>query len=321
MGGGSWSADSYASSTGATLRSGGSGFAYSDDLKTRPQDEWKVHEDLDPKLENKAGEHAGKNIREAMDSPEHPNSVAIAVLLDVTGSMLGVPQELIKKLPALHSLLQMKGYVEDPQVLFGAIGDATGDKVPLQVAQFESDNRMDEQLGNIVLEGNGQGGGHESYELAMYFMARHTHIDCAKKRDHKGYLFIIGDEQPYPAVKAHEVLRVIGDDLGGENISLPTIIEELQEKFQVFFIAPSGTSYTQRSDSLNALLNHWRTLIGPQNVIELRDLDTVAETIAVTVGVGEETVSLEQAAQDIKEVSGEETADTVSSALASVAGA
>ena len=38
----------------------------------------------------------------------------------------------------------------DPQILFGAIGDATCDRVPLQIGQFESDNRMDDDLGRIV---------------------------------------------------------------------------------------------------------------------------------------------------------------------------
>ena len=58
--------------------------------------------------------------------------------------------------------------------MFGAIGDATCDRAPLQVGQFESDNRMDDDLGRILLEGGGGGQKTESYELAMYFMARHT---------------------------------------------------------------------------------------------------------------------------------------------------
>lgn len=44
----------------------------------------------------------------------------------------------------------------------------------------------------------------ESYELAMYFMARHTSIDCYEKRGKRGYLFMIGDELAYPKVKRHE---------------------------------------------------------------------------------------------------------------------
>jgi hypothetical protein len=78
--------------------------------------------------------------------------------------------------------------------MFGAIGDATCDRAPLQVGQFESDNRMDDDLSRILLEGGGGGQKTESYELAMYFMARHTAADCYEKRGKRGYLFIIGDE-------------------------------------------------------------------------------------------------------------------------------
>ena len=100
------------------------------------------------------------------------------MLFDVTGSMRKVPRVLQTKLPQLLGLLQRQGYASDPQIMFGAIGDATCDRVPLQVGQFESDNRMDDDLGRIVLEGGGGGQMTESYELAMYFMARHTATDC-----------------------------------------------------------------------------------------------------------------------------------------------
>ena len=32
----------------------------------------------------------------------------------------------------------------------------------------------------------------------MYFMARHTSLDCHEKRGQRGYLFIIGDELRLP---------------------------------------------------------------------------------------------------------------------------
>ena len=97
--------------------------------------------------------------------------------------------------------------------MFGAIGDATCDRAPLQVGQFESDNRMDDDLSRILLEGGGGGQKTESYELAMYFMARHTATDCYDKRGKRGYLFMIGDEMAYPRVKRAEVAAVIGDGL------------------------------------------------------------------------------------------------------------
>ncbi len=164
---------------------------------------------------------SGYRCRESRDSAEHPQSLAIAVLFDVTGSMRDVPRTLQAKLPQLLGLLLRKGYVTDPQIMFGAIGDATCDRAPLQIGQFESDNRMDDDLGRILLEGGGGGQKTESYELALYFMARHTVTDCFAKRGRRGYLFIIGDEMAYPRVKPGEVRdgdrrRAAGARAGGQ---------------------------------------------------------------------------------------------------------
>ena len=189
MGSGRWSTDVYYAAARMRATSGTSAFAYSDGGATR------VHPALDP---------LGVTARESRDSDEHPRSLAIAVLFDVTGSMRGAGR-LQQKLPRLLGLLLRKGYTTDPQIMFGAIGDATCDRAPLQIGQFESDNRMDDDLGRIVLEGGGGGQKTESYELAMYFMARHTAIDCYDKRGRRGYLFIIGDEMAYPQVKPAEV--------------------------------------------------------------------------------------------------------------------
>jgi hypothetical protein len=159
MGSGIWSTDVYDAAARYRPASGASAFAYSDGGART------AHPALDPR---------GVAVRESRDSDEHPASVAIAVLFDVTGSMGTVPRTLQAKLPKLLGLLLCKGYVQHPQILFGAIGDAACDRVPLQIGQFESDNRMDGDQGRIVIEGGGGGQLTESYELAMYFMARHT---------------------------------------------------------------------------------------------------------------------------------------------------
>ena len=198
MGSGRWSTDVYDAAARFRAATGASAFAYSDGGATR------VHPALDPQ---------GVTARESRDSAEHPDSVAIAVLFDVTGSMLEVPRTLQGKLPQLLGLLLRKGYVRHPQIMFGAIGDATCDRAPLQAGQFESDNRMDDDLSRILLEGGGGGQKTESYELAMYFMARHTATDCYEKRGKRGYLFLIGDEMAYPRVKASEVRAITGDGL------------------------------------------------------------------------------------------------------------
>ncbi|GAB3806453.1 hypothetical protein [Micromonospora zhanjiangensis] len=295
MGSGVWSTDVYDAADRYRRSTGTSAFAYSDSGAGT------VHRALDPR-----GAH-----RESRDGAEHPESVAIAVLFDVTGSMRAVPKVLQRKLPQLLGLLQRKGYARDPQILFGAIGDATCDRVPLQIGQFESDNRMDDDLGRIVLEGGGGGQWTESYELALYFMARHTSLDCHSERGRRGYLFIIGDEMAYGRVKAREVRRVIGDDLT-EDVPLRRIVAEAQRLYDVYYLLPAGTSYAGDA----TVLDFWRDLLG-QNAVEVDDLDAVCETIALTVGLGEGTVDLDTGLHDLAEF-GSAAAGTVSRALATV---
>src|SRR5262249_16946085 len=151
-------------------------------------------------------------LRESRDSPTHPLSVAIAFALDVTGSMGEIPELLARReLPTFMKAL-LDGGVRDPQVLFLAIGDANTDRASLQVGQFESSEReMDQWLTWTYLEGGGGGQGKESYELGLYFLARHTDIDCARKRRKRGYVFMTGDENYYPLVSRLQVEKLIGD--------------------------------------------------------------------------------------------------------------
>jgi hypothetical protein len=294
MGSGRWSTNVYDAAAKFRAASGASAFGYSDGGASR------THPDLDPH---------GVSIRECRDSAEHPESLAIAVLFDVTGSMRAVPRKLQAKLPQLLGLLLRKGYATDPQIMFGAIGDATCDRAPLQVGQFESDNRMDDDLGRILLEGGGGGQKTESYELALYFMARHTATDCFTKRGRRGYLFIIGDEMAYPRVKPAEVRSVIGDDLR-EPVPVTDMMAEVSRKWDTYYILPAGASYVGDPE----VLGFWRGLLG-QSVIQLADLDAVCETIALTVGLGEDAISLDDGLADLGDV-GSAAGPAVSTALA-----
>ncbi|GLZ01692.1 hypothetical protein [Actinoplanes sp. NBRC 103695] len=294
MGSGRWSTDVYDAAKNYRAATGASAFAYSDGGARE------AHAALDPK---------GVTHRESRDSHEHPSSTPIAVLFDVTGSMGGVPRVLQTKLPQLLGLLTRKGYATDPHIMFGAVGDATCDRVPLQVGQFESDNRMDDDLARIVLEGGGGGQKMESYELAMYFMARHTSLDSMLNRGRRGYLFLIGDEMPYPAVKPNEVRARIGDKLT-EPIRTEAMLAELQRTFHVYYLLPTAAGWGGDAE----VLTRWRGLLG-QNVIELDDLDAVCETIALTVGMGEDTIDLDAGLADLTEY-GSTAATTVGKALA-----
>lgn len=283
MGYSNWSDAAYQSRQGYRQQTQQTAFTY--DQQVRATGIVQIHDQMNP---------FGK-MRESRDSDQHPDSVAIAVLFDVTGSMGSVPRVLQTKLGKLMRVLVQRGYVAHPQVLFGAIGDANCDKIPLQIGQFESGLEMDDDLGKIYLEGGGGGQVHETYELGLYFMARHTAMDCFDRRGHKGYLFTIGDEKPYPAVRRSQVQHLIGDHL---LLRIPTeaLVAEVQKRYEYFHIIPTNTSHGSSAE----VQARWRTLLG-ERVLLLDDEAAVCETIALAVGLCEGTLdSLDTAGQDMQ---------------------
>jgi hypothetical protein len=149
----------------------------------------------------------------------------------------------------------------------------------------------------------------ESYELAMYFMARHTSIDCFDKRGKRGYLFMIGDELAYPKIKRREVAKVIGDDLE-RDLPIEDVLRELQRMYEVYFIIPEGAYHSGSRE----LKDFWQGLLG-QHVLHLDDLDAVCETIALTVGLAEDAIDLDEGLDHLAEA-GSDAGASVSRALA-----
>ncbi|MCC6215455.1 MAG: VWA domain-containing protein [Polyangiaceae bacterium] len=195
----------------------------------------------------------GVRARESRDSPDHPRSLGVVFALDVSGSMGEIPRLLAsRELPSFMKVLE-SCKVPDPQVLFAAIGNAGWDRAPLQVGQFESTaDLMDRWLTSIYLEGGG-GNEYESYELALYFFATHTEMDCWVKRKHRGYLFVTGDEPPWPALPKEHVEAVLGERLDADVPTLE-VVAELRRTFHPFFLIPDpGRRGCERV---------WRDLLG-----------------------------------------------------------
>jgi hypothetical protein len=192
-------------------------------------------------------------------------------------------------------LLIRKGYLDHPQILIGAIGDATCDAAPLQVGQFESGIEIEEDLGKLYLEGGGGGHITESYELALYFMARHTAIDCYEKRGQRGYLFVIGDEISYAKVKRKEVGAIVGDGLQ-TSIPVEEVVAELQRTYDVYHVLPKMTNHWNNP----VVHRRWVELLG-QNALRLEEPAAICELIASTIGVAEGKVDLEHLTDDLRE--------------------
>lgn len=203
--------------------------AFDYDAQARSGRVTKVHPDLDI---------LGR-LRECFDTPEHPLSTPIAIGMDVTRSRGDDAKAIYAEVPRLLGVLKSTGYVTDPQIMWAAIGDAHGDRAPLQVGQFESDRRIDEQLAKIWMEEGGGGTGEESYELFAYYLANKTKLDCVK-RGERGFVFFTGDEAPYPTLDKLHVETYIGDKLK-KATTTSSVFQALQQKFNPFLIFPRST--------------------------------------------------------------------------------
>lgn len=226
----------------------------------------------------------GVKVRESRDSVDNPLSTPIIVALDVTGSMGMLADTIARKgLGILFESILDRKPVTNPHLMFMAFGDAQCDQAPLQVSQFEADNRIVEQLTEIYLEGNGGGNGHESYEFPWYFAAKHTVHDSLIKRGKRGYLFTVGDEPIGPGLKKAELARFLED--GAErDFSTKECLEEAQRMYDCYHIVIKEGNHAR--GNLSGVLSTWQPLLG-QHVIQLDDHTKLAETIVSAIEVAE----------------------------------
>lgn len=268
MGGGRWDADDWTN------------YATTNNYATKSVDQIysarSMDKDLDPK---------DVKIRESRDSEDNPNSNAIIVALDVTGSMSCVLDAMARTgLSTLCTEIYDRKPVTDPHVMCMGVGDVeAGDVAPLQVTQFEADIRIADQLAKIYLERGGGGNNHESYHLPWYFAAMHTSIDCFEKRGKKGYLFTVGDEQPPARLLAAEVERVLGYR-PQTDLSVQELLTMVSRSYHVFHLMVMEGSHCRSSgDTVRA---EWTQLLG-QRALPLADHTKLAEVIVSTIQINE----------------------------------
>ena len=216
---------------------------------------------------------AARQVHEALNpfgkTREVNNVTPIIVALDVTRSRGDDTKLMYAKLPQLMGQIELKGYLDNPGISFCAIGDATCDRAPLQVGQFEGDNRLDEALGRFWIEEGGGGTGQESYELAAYFYSRTNCVRLAQGTGKKGYCFFVGDEGFYPTVDKAAIRRVIGDEVAAD---IPTVeaFRRLQEKFHAFFIYPQKPVEERRTNIDAEIRDRVRKAGGQYDGVDVR---------------------------------------------------
>jgi hypothetical protein len=223
--------------------------------------------------------HVGRSYSDAVSDNKRvgdlvPNSISttstapLTILIDVTGSMGDWPSVMFSKLPYMDN--ECKEYLgEDMELSFAAVGDANSDQYPIQIRPFAKGRDMEQQLKELVIEGNGGGQCAESYELTALYYARNAEMPNAVRP----IMIIIGDEGFYDTIP-NDQAKLAHVKLGSAGIETSTVFEELKEKFSIYLIRKPYNS----SDDKH-IQKKWEGLIGKEHIAILPSADRVVDVI------------------------------------------
>ena len=212
-----------------------------------------------------------KVVRECCDSDEHPNTIPIMLCLDVTGSMNAASKACIAKLNDV--MVNLYKDFTDVEIAIAGIGDFAYDSAPFQLSQFESDERIVDNLFNLYIENGGGGNSFESYTAAWYAGVHHTRLDCWN-RGQRGILITIGDEELNPYLPKSKINKVFGDTVQAD-VNTNELYEQVCEKYDVYHIVITNNSCFKAHQK--GIEETWGQLLG-QHLIYAKHED-LAEVI------------------------------------------
>lgn len=219
---------------------------------------------------------AGKTARDLAPAEISTDSTCpLVILTDETGSMGSWPATIFSKLPYLEHEAMTEYLGQDVEISFGAIGDAFSDNFPLQARPFTRGAKLKTSLEELVIESNGGGQVHESYELIALYYARNV----AMPKAIRPVLIMTGDEMPYDFIDPDKAMTYAGIKIEGR-MSAEDIFAELQEKYEVFMILKPYNTDAGDDDRTNRdVYRRWANLLGADHVAPLPDPHRVVDVI------------------------------------------
>ncbi len=219
-------------------------------------------------------------MRESCDDAVCPESTAIIVGLDETGSMHVIPKYMVDTgFPNLFEEIYDRKPVTNPHIMFMGIGDDKMDRHPMQISQFEAGMSLAPQLTDIYLEGNGGGNGTEGYTFAWYMAAMHTKIDCFEKRGKKGFLFTVGDEGPNMILRKSDIQRVVGTEVAAD-LTAQQLLDMVSRQYHIFHVmVEEGNHFRHYGKDVTRA---WRNLLGERALL-MSDYTKLSEVIVSAI--------------------------------------
>ena len=125
--------------------------------------------------------------------------------------------------------------VTDPHVMFMGIGDVEYDSAPLQVSQFEADNRIAAAADQPLAGAWRWRQQPRIVPSAVVLRGRHTVHDAMQNRGKRGYLFTVGDEEVPTDLLPEHIQSVLGYK-PQHKWTAQARLQEAQRQYNVFHI-------------------------------------------------------------------------------------
>jgi hypothetical protein len=199
----------------------------------------------------------------------------LIILCDVTGSMGEWPATIFSKLPYLE--LEGKEYLgDDMEIAFGAIGDYTCDRYPLQMRDFAKGLDLKKRMEELVIEGGGGGQIRESYEMGALYCARNVDMPLASKP----ICIIIGDEGFYDTINKADAKKHARVDIEGR-LKSSDVFDELKRRFAVYLVRkPYEPSHREELSHTDKTIHaQWEKVLGNDHIVMLPDAGRIADVI------------------------------------------
>lgn len=214
----------------------------------------------------------------------------IVYAFDVTGSVDNLPMIITDKMPLIAGQIAQNGYLEDPEICMGAVGDPEYDRAAIQIGDFAKLRESDAWLKRIWRENGGGGNNVEGYEYMAYFLAR----CCEMPKAVTPFCLFTADEGVRDTLDG----GVLGQLFGGqhESISSAKVFKELDKKFKnnVFLIH----RYYRGGDE--EALRGWKKSLPDERIVRLGSDESIGDLTLGLFAVMSGSRTLDQYLEDMK---------------------
>src|SRR3989339_143782 len=226
--------------------------------------------------------------------------LAMAIMLDTTGSMYKLPGFFFERTPAIYvetnaamqgkDLKQLKSGEKLEDLLdvgIISVGDTASDQIPIQAFGYCHGQELVENIKKILPSGRGGGNAVESYDLAAYYLLKHSKTPQIPQ-GLKPLLIIIGDEGFYEDIKPEDVKAHLGDEIPGV-LKTADVYKALMKKFDVFMLRPEPIGEDGRKayeeDTYKQIHKQWTGVLGPERVLKMDDTSRLVDDIVMVTGI------------------------------------